>query len=57
MTLWIGTADGWNSGAVQGTLCLFEGQGWDGLEVDHACFDVRVAEELLDGLEIVAGQK
>lgn len=46
-----------NSEAVQGTLCLFERQCGDGLKVDHAGFDVGVAEELLNSLEVVAGHE
>ena len=46
-----------NSEAVQGTLCLLERQCGDGLKIDHAGFDVGVAEELLNSLEVVAGHE
>ena len=43
--------------AVQWTFRLFEGESGDGLEIDHGGFDVGMAEQALDGLEVVIGQK
>ena len=45
------------SGEVQGTLGLFERQVRNGVDVNHGSLNVTVAEESLNGLEVVSGEE
>lgn len=41
------------SSKIQRASCLFHGSAWDAMCVNHRCSDIAVAEEFMDGANII----